>query len=239
LYDHCFAGRTGSAASQFVPDPNALLALSVFGRPIPDQSVLAGNFAAMISDIGQGRAPDLVPGLREVLDLVSSHRDRLEARFVEMLQGMRRQVGLDPDAASDFPEDQRPTPRQFAFGPELPLVGAGALVLIAAAECDLTVDEADLDKLGADLLERIPTAIDFFVQVIGKVVIDGASPMRHANSLWDTHFATLASEWLRFEGLPLVLVTDDKDVLRAARRTQAENRVLSRIDYRLHLEAAA
>lgn len=237
LYHHCFETHLGSAVSRFVPDPHSLLALSIFQRPLPDQSVLADNFAAMVADIGLGRSPGFVPGLLEVLDIVARHRDRLESRFVTMLHDMRRQVGLDPSAASDFPEDQRPTARQFAQGPDLPLVAAGALVQNVAAECGKTLNEGEQFRLGAELLARIPTAIDFFVQVIANVLVDGASPARHANSLWDMHFVTLASEWLLFDGAPLLLVTGDKGMLQAAGRTGAEVRVLSPLGYRQRLEA--
>lgn len=239
LYHHCFARHRATGAPPFAPDTTALLALDLFGRPIPDQSILTGKFAGMVADIGHGDAPDSVPGLRAVLDLVTRQRNLAESRFVAMLEGVVRQLGLNPDARSEFPEDQRPSPQQFAQEDTLRRLCAGAIALSVANDCGLEISDAEIFTRGEALQTRIPTAIDFLAQVIRTVVIDRASTVRHANSLWDTHFATFASQALRFEGTPILLVTDDRAVLRAAARTHAEARVLTQRAYTSFLQAVA
>lgn len=235
LYTHCFADHEWRGPANFVPPPNALLAQRIFGiDPSPDPT-LAITLWGMVSDVAGGIPTGTHPELREAIQVLTRFRDELEAKFVAMLVNVRRMVGADPTTPSEFPPDQRPTPDAFVYGPDLPAIGAGSLVRNVATEYGIELDDAKTMQLGRELAPHIPTALDFFVGIVRKVVLEGASPANQGNSLWDMHFATLAASGLRFEEGPVLLVTNDQEIVASAQRTGAKERVLTPDAYEAYL----
>ncbi len=226
LWQHCAIYSISSSTLRFAAETNAMLAKTLFGSQVPWGNELARKTSLLVKRIALGDgdpSPDLSPDLR----VVRQFRDEAESRFAGMLTDIRRQLGLDEGAVSDFAPSARPTPREFLRSGAIRSIAANALVMNCASELRLSVNESDIARRAAILEPHIPTALTVLEATVDKVVLGGAAPYNCSNSLWDLHLALFAAESMRVDGHPVVVVTEDKPVLRAAAVTGASSRVLN------------
>ena len=218
--------------SAFRSGPNGILAKTLFDRRPEWGDTLALKTASIVKRIALDNDDELPEALSHDLAVVRRFRDDGETRFVTTLAEIRRQLGLDHNAPSDFASSERPTPSDFLRSGIVRSLGAHALTMNCAAELRLRVSTDEIARRAAILEPHIPTALAVFESVIAKVVSAGAAPHNHSNSYWDFQLALFAAESMRVEGRPVIVVTEDKPVRRAALDTGASDRVLDLNGYR-------
>ncbi len=231
MFLHCLAESTPNEQIPIVPDPHVLLADTLFPRRHAGNLGLAANFESIIARVASAQASDSLAHLEVPLAMVRAHRDQIETRFVESLIDIRRQCGLDPDRPSDFAVSERPSPAEFVRD-YVRFIGAQGIVTNVARECRVMLDEGQLNAVATVLSLEIPTTLQVFVDVVERVLLAGANPSKQANSIWDMYFALLAADRLRFRRAQVILITDDAAILRVARVTNSDERVLSSDGYR-------
>lgn len=231
LWQHCAVYSIRDSTLRFAADANAMLAKTLFDGHAPWGSELATKTSLLVKRIAL-RGGDVSPDLSHDLRVIRRFRDDAELRFATMLADIRRQLGLDNKAGSDFAPSARPTPHEFLQSGALRSLAAYALVMSCASELRLSVHDGEMARRAATLGPHIPTALMVFEGAVNKVVSGGATPENFVNSLWDLHLALFAAESMRLEGHPVVVVTEDKPLLRAAAATGASSRVLNLNDYR-------
>jgi len=231
LWRHCAVYSITDSGLPLAADPNGMIAKTIFDRRAPWGYELAINMATLVKRIAL-RDGEPTPELLNDLTAVRRFRDEAESRFAMMLRDTRRQLGLNEDAASDFAPSDRPTSRNFLESGVLRRLAAHALVLNCASELRLKLNDRDVAQRASILESHIPTALRVFESAIEQAVSAGAAPDRCANSLWDLHLALFAAESMRVGGHPVVVVTDDKPIQRAAAATGASGRVFSLSSYR-------
>ncbi len=240
LWRHCAVYSLSDSGLPFAADPNGILAKTLFSRRAHWGDELAIQTASLVKRIAL--QPDdgaLEPHLLHDLTVVRRFRDDAESRFATMLAETRRQLGLDKNVSSDFAPSARPTPRDFLQSGMLRSIAAYALVTNCASELGLRPSHSDIAQRASALEPHIPTALAAFESAIHRVVAAGAAPENCVNSLWDFHLALFAAESMRIDGHPVIVVTEDKPVRRAAATTGASSRVLSVDPYRAFLLARA
>jgi hypothetical protein len=236
LYLHCVSESPESALERMVPNPQDLIALRLFPGAQRVDSDLVASYLEMISNVAAGGEGGIDASLHERLSSVREYRDRIEKRFGSMLKRIRRQVGKNPGSALDFDESQRPSPKDFVRKGYLLSAAAGGIALITASDYGITLTDDQAMRLGARLINDIPTTLEVFVSAVAKVILDGGSPERAVNSVWDMYFALVASPYLCFSGTPVLVVTRDRAIGAAAATTGTSSRVLSLEGYRAFLQ---
>lgn len=231
LWQHCARYSLGDSVLPFAADVNGMLARTLFDRHAHWGRALAARTASLVKQIALCPG-ELTSDIRHDVKVVRRFRDDAESRFAAMLADMRRQLGVDPKAASDFTSAARPTPHEFLQSGALRSIAAYALVMNCASELGLQLSMDVLEQRAAILAPHIPTALTLFELTVDRIVSAGATPDTHANALWDLHLALFASESVRVDGHPVVVVTKDKLVHRAAAATDAVRRVLDLNTYR-------
>lgn len=235
LWKHCSVYSLADSSLPFAADINGILAKTLFAERASWGSELARKTAAMVKRIALADYDEMPAELAHDLDVVRRFRDNGEERFAATLTYIRRQLGLDGSAPSDFRASERPTPDDFLRSGILRSLGAHALVMNCASELRLQISDDDTARRAAILAPTIPTALAVFESAVVKVVADGASPTKHSNSYWDFQLALFAAESIRINGCSVVIVTEDKPVHRAAEATGAGERVLTLDAYRRFL----
>ena len=235
LWEHCAVYSLTDSALHFAADPNGMLATTLFNRRVEWGDELAVKTSSIVKRVALRGASDLPHELSRDLTTIQQFRDDGEARFVGALAEIRRQLGLDETIESDFASSERPTPDEFLRSGVVRWLCAYALVMNCASDLRLELSEDELSQRATMLEAHIPTALAVFESAVAKVVSVGASPNKQSNSYWDFQLALFAAESMRVGGRPVIIVTEDKPVHRAAKATGAGDRVLSLSDYRTFL----
>lgn len=235
LWAHCAVYSLNDSSLPFAPDVNGILARTLFDRRAPWGDELAGKTTSIVKRIALSEADDSLDELSTDLGIIRRFRDDGETRFATALREVRRQLGLDSDATSDFAASDRPAPSDFLSSGTLRSLGAHSLVMNCASELRLQVSEGRIVALARILEPTIPTALAVFESAVVKVVSDKAKPEKHANTYWDFQLAFFAADSIRVSGRPVIVVTEDKPVHHAAAATGAGARVLDLDQYRTFL----
>ena len=116
-------------------------------------------------------------------------------------------------------------------------VVAEAHVSRAADILDRVLEPSELHDMARWLTEKFPVPIEMYRQVVRKIAESNwdLTEGKGANLLWDLQVAFLIGEEHTVSGRPTVVVTGDKEILKAAKACGAESRVLSLNDYREQL----
>lgn len=235
LWAHCSIYSLADSSLPFAPDLNGILARTLFDTRAPWSHELVRKTTSIVRRIALSNVGDALDGLSTDLGVIRRFRDDGETRFATTLAEIRRQLGLDSNAASDFPASERPTLSDFLCSGLLRSLGARTLVMNCASELRLQIKEDRIVELARILELTIPTALAVFESAVVKVVSDKATPKKHANSYWDFQLAFFAADSIRVSGRPVIVVTEDKPVRSAAAATGAAARVLSLDEYRAFL----
>ena len=231
LFIHCHRASLHEPALPIIADPNGILALSLFGRQHPSRFTLAESFGTLIRRVANANEDDQLSDICHYLSRVRSHRDQVEARFVDSLENLRRQFGRDTTLESDFPPSERPTPDEFLASDEAPILCASAMVMNAASEHGITLDDSTLRQRAKSILPEAAAAVHIFLERLRKVLLEGASPRRQANFIWDIYFALLSGSHLSAGQAPVLVISDDKAIQRASEVAGGNSRVLSSSEY--------
>jgi hypothetical protein len=194
------------------------LVRGLFGQE-PDEPLLEIGFVADLVVAASHMPPD---------EFRAEHASEL-ARIAERVAAEERRIGGFPAASSAISAGSRrapPGPTPLSLG----IIAAG-LVQVLAEQYGVELDPVNSQRAVTLLTQNFPVALAFVYHLIADVSQESGVP-GGVNSAWDLKIAFHAARGAAIQGLPVVLVTDDGRLHRAAFETGDELRVVKLSNYR-------
>lgn len=113
------------------------------------------------------------------------------------------------------------------------------IVLKAADELKLQLDQAALEEKVNFMVTVFATPLALYNEIIQRIIMDGCDLRKKGreNWIWDTQMAFQTSPLAVLGESPIWLVTDDGAILDAASEAGAKEVVKSLVDYRAFLSS--
>lgn len=233
LFEHTkqFDGRTTQV--RFMAEPLDQISMSLFHTSIEDSGAanwygeLAGRLAT---------EPEALAELSELVALVADEANVARTKFRDELWH-NVVLPLAPEAVSwaDIlvPSQARTELLESVKAREGIPVIAAKIASEAARAVGIELSPEDQETARDRVLKRFGWIVEFRNLIIEKLVVDGASYDARArrNGVFDLHFCGASSPTARYKGSPVVVVTDDSEVLEAARRASLGKRVMRHSEY--------
>lgn len=158
----------------------------------------------------------------------------LEEHHSELMDA-RVRVELE-ERAFVAPPQAQPVSRATIEGPTaIPILAAGLLQTLAE-KYEVDLEGMDVSELVKHLVRSFPVALYFMRDVLADLGNSAVMP-GGVNSVWDQKIAFHAGPGASVLGLPTLLVTDDRRLLRAAAGANERTRVLTLPEYQELLES--
>jgi hypothetical protein len=235
LWQHCKLYDGTGPYLPFVSDTEEQLCTMLFGRPVPGREAEIVAAGAFVRRVATSESTAELAALLPTLTGLRGHIARVEAEFVDSMSDMVRH--LDPAAQGwetfrTDPERRRAILSRIDAGVGLRNV-AEALVKTAGRLVGATLEGEAFERRVDFALATFGTPIHFFDAIVRKLVdggIDMSKPGR-ANSIWDLQIAFYGLPGSTVDGAPLVLVTDEHAIHRAAAKAGDASSVMYLRDF--------
>jgi hypothetical protein len=241
LWQHCSLYDGSTQYLPFVPDTEELLSTSLFGQRVAgreEEIEATSTFVGRVANC-QGTT-ELHEALSAVGDL-RRHVARVEAEFVDSMRHMVQH--LDPDAQGWETFRNDPERRQAILARIDAGVGsryfAEGLVTTAARLVGATLVGEAFEQRVELVLANCGAPIQFFDAIVRKLVSGGIdrSKSERANSIWDLQIAFYGNPGWTMDGVPLVLVTEERAIRDAAVRAGDSSAVMSLQEFSTSLDS--
>jgi hypothetical protein len=218
LVEHTVRLEDGVHRAQVMENGDEQLARGLFKKSLPQRNLNHREIAVFIIGITKVGWDSLYPWQREVLEQVVLHvRDR-EARFAAMMEEMGRTVDVAAQGIAGGPSEARKQLLELAKRKETLRLIASSRVVSLARELGLAAAQYDVEALTDQLLQAFPVPIILTQQLILQALASEVNwtANRRKNSVWDRDLAFHISRTATVDNLPVLLVTDDRDIRNAA-----------------------
>jgi len=242
LWRHCSKPVDGRETLMFLADSQNQICKALFDMRIPWRETEPPAYAAIVGTIAHSDSPADWSRYQPQLDYLKDHVAKIEDRFVQDVW-QHVVLGVDPNAGSWRPLDNDPILRKrLADAVKSPLgsrLSAVMIVLNAAAELKLQLDQATLEEKVDFVMAVFATPLALYNEITRRIIMDGCDLRKESrgNWIWDTQIAFQTSPLAVLGQSPIWLVTDDGAILDAARDAGAEGVVKSLTDYRAFLSS--
>lgn len=210
----------------FMSDVLNQLAWGLFRRKIKEERDMADFFGYALGELAQLEPLKVPDHLREHFTLMKESVRYRENKFSEDMLGMVRHI--DPYSTTWQPHPNDPKARAKLLDelrdPEFLRVSAAARVVATAESCGAPLPEDVKERATEMVLAAFPTSHLFMRNLLIGMVESGTDFSRpeKANSAWDMSLAFIISPSSRVNGIPSILVTDEKRFHTAAMGTGHE-----------------
>jgi hypothetical protein len=238
---HC--STPGGERPQFnlLADSEDHLCHTLFGRTIPNREEQSKICTSLVHRVATSVSPADLDDLRPVFVELAEKHAETERQFVtDMWNHVVK--GLDPEAKSWRAWDDDPDRRKQLLARVNSTDGlrqaAGMLVIKAANEVGIILDQRLYAEKVALLLRAFEPPLRLFNSILKRIILDGCdlSKPGRSNWIWDIQMAFSTSPLARLEGVPVWLITDDKAILEAAKEGGARHLVHRMSEYLTLLE---
>ena len=241
LWQHCSQYDGSKQYLPFVPDTEELLSTSLFGQDVSGREEEIEAVSAFVGRVANCQGTAELHEALSTLGGLRRHVARVEADFVDSMRHMVQY--LDPDAQDwetfrNDPERRRAILARIDAGVGLRYFAEG-LVTTAARLIGATLVGEAFEQRVELVLANCGTPIQFFDGIVRKLVgggIDMSKPGR-ANSIWDLQIAFYGSPGWTMDGVPLVLVTEERAIRDAAARAGDSSAVMSLQEFTTSLDS--
>lgn len=213
---------------RMLEDADSMLARGLFGHQLQDRFLEHGFAAGLIRDAVVSEPETFASGKAAELAAVAERVREEEVRFGEALAQLRA------SANSDTAEGLREALRSQEG---LELV-ARTRVQTLAMDLGLAVTDSRASWATRQVLTTFPIAVHFLRDVLVDLLACDTTPADdwNRNSVWDLKIAFHASPGASVAGVPVLLVTGDHRLLRAARGAGQPARVATPAEYSAMLD---
>jgi hypothetical protein len=224
LVYHC-TGRSGALA--MIADEQSIACNAIFGTVPPPLDANNRRLAALCRSIAAGR---ILTALE--VENVRALQARVEAQergFVDSMKQVQRDLG----GYGYGQAERKKAFDDYTKSSEWSLV-YGQMVLDRCIDASgQSVDAARRDEAVKALLGMSKTSHALWTEFFENLLVNGAKPDRRkrANLIWDCQILA-AAENLLVDGVPILLVTSDRAMIRAAGSAQRAHACMSYDDYR-------
>ena len=219
LVQHCTEYDGSTYSVRFVAPPLEQIARYIFGVEPTGQEEFATGYGRILG--GWVTEPEHHLAFATVLSGIAEHSASLRDDYVGTLwRTVVRTIAPDAKTWSDVGESRELRERllaAIALG-----TGRGILALGLASQAGgligRSVPAADEARVTAHILENFGLIVEYRHRVLEGLVRNGPdmSKRKRANGVFDVHVCGSISGVASLRGVPVVLVTDDRDILDAA-----------------------
>jgi hypothetical protein len=224
LVRHC-TGRSGALA--MIADEQSIACNAIFGTVPP---LLDGNnrrLAGLCRSIAAGRT--LTPPEMENVKALRARVEAQERGFVDSMKQVQRDLGgydyNQAERKKAFDDYTKSSEWSLAYG---------QMALDRCIDASgQSVDAARRDEAVKALLGMSKASLALWTEFFENLLVNGAKPDRRKreNLIWDCQILA-AAENLLVDGVPILLVTSDRAMIRAAGSAQRAHACMSYGDYR-------
>jgi hypothetical protein len=215
-------------------DPEDFMAQALFGVT-ERKSQEHSTYAYLVGQVARGNSGQLAGELAFLREQMARKRAQFAMYFAAILHDrsgpdtLLHRLHQNPDLRHRLVEE-------IECGNGQPLL-AQHLVRLAAKNHGISRSDYDMQRAAEELRLSAPAAFALFDRIIVRVFRDGTdvSKKRRANWLWDMQVCFYASRELRLVSVPILLVTDDADILYAAQASGQADAVCTLDEYRARI----
>jgi hypothetical protein len=243
LWKHAGYESDGLKRLRMPEDGETQLARGLLGQPLEARRNETDAIAELVSWVGTrdtSREPSDVTQRLEAVALGVVERETKFALDLDAFaQTVRSTESARPDSMS--PDEVRRDLREFIRGPEGLHLIAKLRVQETAVQVGVNLSAKDLEKHTQTVLKAFPTAMYFLRDLISDLLDSqfDMSRSRNRNSTWDLSLAFQASRAASIGGVPVLLVSGDKRIARAATAARDSEFVRTLADYERLLGSGA
>lgn len=211
VYVRC-AERPQGRPGGIINDSESQIARLITGKPLPGHENTTAWLGNLCHAVAVAPADQPLALLGEQLQFISDHVAKLEAWFVEHFRGQRDlAAGILAQVADG---EERGTTRAAAMrelrdSKRIRIALAELIIRGAHKDVGQSVPEPLDPALVEQVWKVIPVGIEFHVEVLRKVIYDGANldRPRTRNLMWDERISYIIGQEL--EGGPIWFITND------------------------------
>jgi len=220
LWVHCRADDGGRDRLPTVPDAEALLCMSLYGKVTPGHEPATELLIEVARQVHDHPSPAAMDRLLPILQRIKAYADAFETSWVSFMQHSLDGYDLSDQAV------RRAIGRELAKPAALKIAGVQS-VLRARQLLGLAGDDPELADRAHAVCDNFKTATRLFLYKMQQMAngVDISAP-RHRNSVWDIDISYMVGQTVH-GGVPLHLVTSDKDIRRSAREAGETQHVSS------------
>ena len=239
LWNHCL--QESKEMLRFIPDPELQFAKEFYGETDEQYEELYNNVMYLCKEINERGGSEDLTDIRYGLRQISEAVEMSENNFVDDV--LRQVVNhTDPDASNwhMFEDDEEAKNEILSFlsseDSDVVIGISNALRFMNAA--GVSGESSDeISAKGKYLAENYKVPIKLYKEILKRIVETGCDLTKksRANWLWDMQISFFLEPNNHVQGEPLVLVTDDGDILDAADEAGASDFVMELSHYRSSL----
>lgn len=239
LGTHCSRWDGSASNLGFMQLADSQIIRQLFGVSLESNETKAAGYSTIIGAITSSPCPASALQFQEGLTQLRDQVAQAEQEFADRLWN-KVVMTLEPSALSwnDITKSAKRAGLLAALdaGHGLGLV-AGTIVDRAAGKAGLRLTAPERDRAIARAIVLFPTAIHHHDLLIRELVTKGQDMRKpeRANSVWDHDLTFSTAPGANVSGIPLVLVTADPLILRAAAAGGMTSRIWALVDYRKRL----
>ena len=239
LWNHCL--QESEEMMRFIPDPELQFAKEFYGKTDEQYEALYNNVMYLCKEVNERGKGDGLTGIRKNFRQVSKAIKMSEDNFVDDV--LRQVVNhTDPDASNwqMFENDDEAKDEILSFlnseDSDVVIGISNALRFREAADVS-GGNSSEIIAKGEYLADNYKVPIKLYKEILKRIVETGCdlTKKNRANWLWDMQISFLLGPNNHVQGEPLVLVTNDSDILEAADEAGARDFVMELSHYRSSL----
>lgn len=221
LWAHCSYYNGFSYYLAPLPMSDAHMAVNLFDRELPGVNELRRLYGSLVQRIGTAKPADSLEGVQRTLTALAVRAKRVRDAFVDHFE----KHAVRPFAAHGTawaPIVKDPALRQRAG--EFYDSGAGVTELaigrvrMLADKLAIALDDNEVSDRAARVEAFWRTPLEYFNGLVRSIVLENFNLAKgsRANAFWDYEIAFSISRHINLCGLPILFVTDDQRLHRAA-----------------------
>jgi hypothetical protein len=221
-------------------DVESQLARGLFGKTVEERWLEYAAIADLVGFIATHDAPTPATAMKETLKEIATRVAQREMKFAGDLNSLIRVIEA---AEAEQPQDTRPEVRagfrEFIFSEDGPRLIAKTRVTETARQLGVVSTANELEEYSRRVLRAFPTAIYFLRDLLADLIDSGLNVFlsRNSNSVWDLSLAFHASREASVDGVPVLLVSDDARIERAAAGAAQPEFVRTLLEYEFLLSS--
>jgi hypothetical protein len=237
LTEHCSVYTAEGRILGLMEDMESQICRMLYDRVPPEIAASVDRVSSLLEYTSESVDRSRLDAVRGDFQEIA---DRVEAAEQAFVDDVRRHVveAVNPAATDWNPLKSNPDLRRAALGflrsPEAVIGFAKMHVLKANLHLGIVDSPAEIEEKAKWVAERFRTPAMIYVEILTRIFSTGfnVSKAKNANSLWDIYIAFSTGAAHAIGGRPVLLVTGDDMVLKAAKAASARDHVLTLDEYR-------
>ncbi len=243
LWTHCAENVEGVSRLRVISDTDAQLCRLLFNVTIANRSEQFALHEYLVRRVLESTdhadLVDVQPSLLEIAQRCAS----VEAAFADdlstfLVKAIASTAGIAEQDADWRTIHESPSLRNdvlaFCNANKGYYDVACAFAVRAANEGNVQLTPDLLDEAARAILRSFPTPVELYNEVVRRIALNATDMTisKNANSIWDIQISFVASDTMAIAGRPVLLVTNERMILEAARQCGQGNHIMDIREYK-------